>query len=81
MRVPTRSALNGVGQRLDGQRLGETRNTLDQQVTLGQHGDHDAFEETVLADHDAFDLVEDLFHQLRGMGVLRGGRCLHGEGP
>ena len=59
-------AAHGVGQRLDGQRLGQARHAFDQQVALGQHGDHHPFEETVLADHHPLDLVEDLFHQLGG---------------
>ena len=61
-----------VGKRLHRQCFGQPWHAFHQQVALCQHGHHDAFEETVLAHDDAFDLVEDLLHELGGFSALRG---------
>jgi hypothetical protein len=77
MRVPTKirrnqirgeldspeASPNGSGERLDRQSLGQPRNALDEQVSLGQNGDQDAFQEMILADDDLFHFVEDALHQ------------------
>jgi hypothetical protein len=67
-------AAHGVGQRLDGERLGQARHAFHQQVALGEHGDHHAFEEAVLPHDHALDLVEDLLHQLRRWRCPKGCR-------
>jgi hypothetical protein len=59
-------------QGLDRQRLGQPGHAFDQQMALRQHGDHHALQKAVLADHHALDLVEDLFHQLRGIAGFCG---------
>jgi hypothetical protein len=48
--------LNRARQRLDGERLGQTRHALDEEMALSQHCHHDAFEKMILPDDDAFDL-------------------------
>jgi hypothetical protein len=88
MRVPTRSAggreldafeipLHRVGQRFDRECLGQTRHAFYQQVALRQHGDHHALQKAVLPNDHAFDLVQNLFHQLGGVGFV----CAHVRGP
>jgi hypothetical protein len=74
---PLELAAHGVGQRLHGERLGQARHAFDQQVALRQHGDHHAFQEPVLPDDDALDLVQDLFHQLRRGAVGAGSGVGH----
>ena len=70
MRVPTRSAgtrsgvnckplehaAERVGEGLDGQRLGQARDALEQHVPAGQQGDEQPLEHRLLADDDALDL-------------------------
>ena len=46
-------------------------------MALRQHGDHDTLQKAVLPDHHAFDLVQNLFHQLGGVGFV----CAHVRGP
>ena len=58
-------ALNRARQRLDGERLGQARHAFDEEMALGQHGHHDAFEKMILPDDDAFHFVEDPLHQRR----------------
>jgi hypothetical protein len=65
----------GRGVRSPADRLGQAGHTLDQQVALGEHGDHDPLEEAVLANDDPLDLIEDLFHQSGGVGS---GSRVHG---
>jgi len=53
--------VNGPGERLDGQGLGESRHALHEQVPLRQNGHEDAFEKVILADDDLLDFVENAF--------------------
>ena len=53
-------AAEHVGERLDGQRLGQAGDALEQHVAAGQQRDQQALEHRVLADDDALDLVERL---------------------
>ena len=93
-RVPTRSAgtRSGVnwmrrkraaehlGERLDGQRLGQAGHALEQHVAAGEQRDEQALEHRVLADDDALDLVQRLLE--RGGGSSRracGGSSLGGH--
>ena len=55
----------GLRERLHGQRLGEPRHALDEQVALREDRDQHALEEMVLADDDLLDLVEDPLHRAR----------------
>ncbi len=59
-----------VGQGPDGQRLGEPRHALEQDVTAAEHRDEDALEHRVLADDDALALPER---------ALEGAPCLGGD--
>ena len=72
MRVPTRSdgTRSGVnctrrncpaehlGQRLDGQRLGQAGHALEQHVAAGQQRDEQALEHRVLADDHPLELIQ-----------------------
>jgi hypothetical protein len=58
-------ATNGSRQRLDGERLGQARHALDQQVPLRQDRDQHALQEMILADDDLLDLVENALHFAR----------------
>src|SRR5204862_4851343 len=64
-----------AGGRLDRQRLGEARHSLDQQVALCEQAYEDALEHRVLARDDAPDLEERLLETLLGL-VGRGHRLL-----
>ena len=79
-----------AGGGLDGQRLGETGNALDQQVAAGEQAGQDALEHLVLAGDHAPDLEEGLLQLLLGLLGLDCGRLLgllghassfHGGGP
>ena len=48
-----------------GQRLGETREVLDQHVPVGEDAEQDELERVALADDRALDLVEDLLRLAR----------------
>src|SRR5258706_7487257 len=61
-------------ERLDGQRLGETRNAFHEQVSLRQNGYQHALEEMVLADDDFLYLIEDALHERGDLGAC----CLCG---
>jgi hypothetical protein len=64
------AALHHIGQCLDRERLGQPGHALDQQVALRQHGHHDALQKPVLPHHHPLDLVQDLLHELGGVGGL-----------
>ena len=61
-----------VGHGLDGQRLGQTGDALDEEVAAGEQGDDHALEQHVLADDDPLDLVEHLLE--RGVRARRSSR-------
>ena len=65
-----------VGQRLDGQRLGQAGDALEQHVAAGEQRDEQALEHRVLADDDALDLVERLLEGVarRSARIVVGGR-------
>ena len=56
-------AANRSGERFDGQRLGESRHALDEQVSLRQDGDQHALEKVILADDDFLHFIEDALHE------------------
>ena len=53
-------AAEDVGQRPDGQRLGQAGHALEQHVAAGEQADQQPLEHRVLADDDALDLVQRL---------------------
>ena len=61
-------AADRVGDGLDGHRLGQARDALDEQVAAAQQRDDEPFQEVVLADDDLLDLVQEPLH--RGGAVL-----------
>src|SRR6266536_1111339 len=66
---PVELPADGTGERLDRQRLGQSRYPLDQDVPTGQEGDQQPLQQQVLAHDGLLDLVQDLLH-----GVRAGGR-------
>ena len=79
------AAAQDVGEGLDGQRLGQAGDALEQDVAAGQEADEDALEHLVLADDDPSDLEQDgLGHGARvgrvGQGAQVGGRRGLGHG-
>ena len=56
-------------ERLDGERLGQPRDALHQQVAAAEQGDRHPLEQHVLADDGALDFEE---HRLQRVGVLAG---------
>jgi hypothetical protein len=56
---------HGRGQGLDRHRLGEPRHALDEQVPPGQQGDGHAFQQHVLTDDGALDLIHGLLERMR----------------
>ena len=76
--------IQSIGQRPDGQRLGEPGHALEQQVAAGEQRDEDSLEHRVLAHDDAPDLEQ---HRLGGGARISGlesreggGRDGHGRG-
>ena len=67
-----------VREGLDRERLGETRNALDEAVTLGEQAHEDALDHSVLPDDDPLHLEERTL-ELFGRGVLGAGRRLVGH--
>ena len=65
-------------ERLDGQRLREAGDALEQDVAVGEQRDEHALEHRVLADDHALGLVEDLLQ--RGGGLQRGVAVGRGRG-
>jgi hypothetical protein len=55
---------NHPRERLHGQRLGDARNALEQDVPLGQQADQHALDKLVLSDDDAFDLEDGPFQRV-----------------
>src|SRR5664280_1126385 len=55
-----------AGKRTCHEGLGQPGKILDQDVAVGEKRQQHEFQDRSLADHDAFDLVEDLIRQLRG---------------
>jgi hypothetical protein len=73
--------VEGAGQRLDRQRLGQPRHALDQHVAAGEEADQQAVEQVVLPDDHPPQLALDLldrqrlaFHVRRRGGDVIGGR-------
>ena len=70
---------DGLANRVDGERLGEPRHALEQDVAAGQQPDQDALDHHVLADDDLVDLVKNridecalaLNHFVDGTDVVR----------
>ena len=64
------------GEGLHGQRLGDARDTLEQNVALGQQTHQDALDELVLADDDPLDLEDGPLQglHLAGQRATTGGR-------
>ena len=60
---------DGIGERLDRQRLGETGHALDEHVAAGEERDGQPFEQLVLPDDDLLHLVEHLLHRLTVVGM------------
>ena len=54
-------AADDLGERLDRQRLGDTGNTFEQHVALGQQADQHPLDQLVLADDDPLDLEDRPF--------------------
>ena len=70
------ASADGVREGLDGHRLGETGDTLDEDVTPREQGHQQSLEEVVLAHDDALDLVQ---HPLHGSDAVEvDGACVHG---
>jgi hypothetical protein len=61
---PRERPADHLRERLDGQRLGNAGDTLEQHVSLGQQADQHALHELVLADDDALDLEDGPFQGL-----------------
>ena len=66
-------AAEDVGERLDGQRLGQAGDALEQDVAAGQEADEDPLEHLVLADDDAADLEQDRLADRAGVGRVNDG--------
>ena len=67
-------AAEHLGERLDGQRLGEAGHALEQHVAAGEQRDEQALEHRVLADDDALDLVQRVLERVARLveaGLLR----------
>ena len=62
------AAAEHLGEGLDGQRLGEARDALEQHVAAGEKATSNALEHRVLADDHALDLVQRVLQ--RGTGLL-----------
>ncbi len=60
---PLELATDRLGQCLDGHRLGQARDALDQDVPAREQRDDQALQEVVLADDDLLDLVEQPLHR------------------
>src|SRR6185312_12098310 len=56
-------AADHLGQRIDRQRLGQSRHAFDQEVPTRQQRHQHPLEKAVLSHHDLFDLIEHLLHQ------------------
>ena len=75
------AAAEDVGEGLDGQRLGQAGDALEEDVAAGQEADEDALEHRVLADDDAPDLEEDGFRgRSRVVKVGQGAQVAPGLG-
>ena len=59
------AATHGFCQRVHGEGFGQPRHALNQQMALREDGHQNAFEESVLPHHHAFDFIEHAFHQCR----------------
>jgi hypothetical protein len=66
-------AVDGLCQRLHGERLGQSRHALDQQVPLRERGHQHPFEEVVLSDDHLLHLVQDALHRRGDVAVRRCG--------
>jgi len=56
---PLEVGVDGVGEGLHGERLGEAGDALHQQVPIAEHAHEEPVYEVVLPDDDAVDLVQD----------------------
>ena len=67
------------GQRLGGERLGQTGHRLEQHVTAGEQGDEQSLEQPALADDDPAHLEEDALDLLGGADVVHRRRVVSGH--
>ena len=73
--------VNGFGERVDEERFGEARHTLQEEMAAREEGDHHPLDDDVLADDDFGDALAHLSHESLGRFGLRrwGGRGIsHG---
>ena len=68
---PGKVCLDGLSHGLDQQRLGQTRDTLEQDVTIGQERDEDPLHHVFLAHHDGVDLCQKVMQKERFLLYLR----------